>query len=64
MISGKTASFGFILSVICTGLNLILLVILFDENRFLTSVVAAISLASSFLLYVLFGMEVTDYVPK
>ena len=60
MISGRTASFGFILSVICTGLNLIALVMLFDYYGLLMTIMMAASLISAFLLYVIFGIEVTE----
>ena len=59
MISGRTASFGFFLSVICTGLNLIALVMLFGEYGLLMTMMMAASLISAFLLYVIFGIEVT-----
>ena len=59
MISGRIASFGFFLSVICTGLNLIALVMLFGEYGLLMTVMMAASLISAFLLYVIFGIEVT-----
>lgn len=60
MISGRTASFGFILSVICTGLNFIALVMLFGEYGLLMTIMMAASLISAFLLYVIFGIEVMD----